>query len=87
MIVAEASFTGTIKMILMIIGVLVVLRFFGQLMNAKRNMEEEREMNRRQRDLDEEAWKKKKYFGKTRVLDKNSKSSGVVEDVNFEEID
>lgn len=87
MIVAEASITGAVKMILMIIGVLVVLRFVGQLMNAKKNMEEERELNRRQRALEEEARKKKKYFGRTRVLDKNSKNSGNVEDVHYEEVD
>lgn len=87
MVVAEASITGAFKMILMVIGALVILRFIGQLMNAKRNMEEERELNRHQRRMEEEARKTRKNFGKTRILGKKTGDSDSVEDVNFEEVD
>ncbi|MDB4516215.1 hypothetical protein N9089_01300 [Crocinitomicaceae bacterium] len=85
--VLESSITGAFKMILMIVGVLVLLRFLGQLMNAKRNLEEERKMNQRQRALEVEAQKKHKYFGKTRVLGKNQKDDNSIEDINFEEVE
>lgn len=85
--VAQASVTGVFRMILIIIGALVVLRFIGQLMNAKRNMEEERELNRRQRAFDEEARRKRKNLGKTNILKKGQRSGGHVEDVDFEEIE
>ena len=87
MIVAEASVTGAFKMILMIVGALVVLRFIGQLMIVKKNMEEERELNRQQRKMEAEARKTQKHFGKTRILGKNTGGSDSVEDVNFEEVD
>ncbi len=85
--VLESSITGAFKMILMIVGALVLLRFLGQLMNAKRNLEEERKMNQRQRALEVEAQKKRKYFGKTRVLGKNQKDENSIEDINFEEVE
>lgn len=85
--ILESSVTGAFRMILMIVGALVLLRFIGQLMNAKRNMEEERRLNQRQRTMDEEVRKKRKYFGKTRVIDKNQKDDNSIEDVNFEEVE
>lgn len=49
MIIAEASLTGVIRMVFIIIGVLVVLRFVGQLMLAKRNIAEEKELERQKK--------------------------------------
>jgi len=87
MIVAEASITGLFRTLAIIIAVIVVLRFFGQLMNAKRNMEEERQMNESQRSFDKEKKRKRVNLGKTQILGKNKKRSDDVEDVDFEEID
>lgn len=81
----EASITGVVRTILIIIGVLVVLRFIGQLMQAKKNMEEERALNERERKLRSEKERKRKNFGKTNLLRKDA--SVDAEDVDFKEID
>lgn len=80
----EASFTGLIRTLLIIVGVFVVLRFLGQLMNAKRNMEEERKMNEQARKLNKEKENKQKNLGKTSVLE--GKGPSDVEDVDYEEL-
>ena len=76
------SITGLFKMILIIIGAIVLLRFFGQFMNAKRNMEQERVLNERERKIKQEKERKQKNLGKTQVLSKNADG----EDVDFEEV-
>jgi hypothetical protein len=90
-VVVEASIPNAFRTILIIIGAIVLLRFLGQLMNAKRNMEEERRLNKQQRDLQEERNQKLKNFGKVNVFARNSKKTnnlkGNVEDVDFEEVD
>lgn len=84
--VVEASVTGLFRMLLIIIGVVVVLRFLGQLMNAKRNIHEEAQMNDRENRLKAEKLRKEKNLGKTKVIHKED--GGVAaEDVDFEEID
>ena len=81
----EASVTGLVRTLLIIIGVIVLLRFLGQLMNAKRNMEEERKLNAKQRHFNKEKERKNKHLGKTSILDKNQGSDNT-EDVDFEEM-
>ncbi len=89
--VAEASVPGIVRTVLIVIGAIVLLRFLGQLMIAKRNMEEERALNERQRNLEKERSEKLKKFGKISVLGaskkkaSNSNYSDVV-DVDYEEI-
>jgi hypothetical protein len=87
MTIAEASLTGAIRMILIIIGVLVVLRFVGQLMLAKRNLAEEKELDRQKKAQDVEAKRKKRNLGRTQILGKKQSSSDGIEDVDFEEVD
>jgi hypothetical protein len=82
----EASITGVFRTILIIIGALVVLRFLGQLMQAKRNMEAERELNRKLRQQEEDKLRTQKNFGRTQIIDTKSKL-GTVEDVDFEEVE
>lgn len=82
----EASITGVVRTILIIIGVLVILRFIGQLIQAKNNMEEERAMNERDRKLRSEKEQKRKNLGKTSIL-KRGNNNVQAEDVDFEEID
>lgn len=78
-------------MVLIILGAIVALRFIGQLMIAKRNMEEERKLNERQRQADKERSEKLKNFGKVNIMGGNksqqSQVKGDVQDVDFEEID
>ena len=83
----EASFTGLIRTVLIIIGVFVVVRFLGQMMNAKRNMAEQESMNDREEELRKAREKTARNLGKTTII-KNGKSvSEDIEDVDFEELD
>lgn len=89
--VVEASVPGIIRTVLIVIGAIVLLRFLGQLMIAKRNMEEERAMNERQRNLEKERSEKLKKFGKISILGGSKKkttesSYSEVVDVDYEEI-
>lgn len=79
------SITGVFKMILMIIGGLVLLRFVGQLIIAKRNMEEERRLNKEERKFQTERKEKLKTFGKTKIIKKSEVSSNI-QDVDYEEV-
>jgi len=90
--IREASVNGVLRTILMIIGVIVVLRFIGQLMIAKRNQEEVRKLKSAQNKFNTDMKKSKLNFGKTEILNKNkttsnaSSTSTTIEDVEFEEI-
>jgi len=90
-VVVEAGITNAFRTILIIIGAIVLLRFIGQLMNAKRNMEAEHRLNKQQREVQEERYQKMKNFGKVNVFSRNTKKTnkhkGNVEDVDFEEVD
>lgn len=79
-----ASATGLFRTILILIGLFVLLRFLGQLMNAKRNMEEERSMNERQRKFEAEKRWTSQNRGKTRII---RDAPGQIEDVDYEEVD
>lgn len=81
----EASVTGLVRTLLIIIGIIVLLRFLGQLMTAKRNMEEERKLNEQQRRFNQEKERKKANLGQTSIL-KKSPGPGDIEDVDFEEM-
>ena len=91
MVVVEASVAGFFRTILIIIGAIVALRFLGQLMIAKRNMEEERSMNERQRKFEQERSDKLKKFGKISILGSSKKKTSNtaytdVVDVDYEDI-
>ncbi len=89
--VVEAGITNVFRTILIIIGAIVLLRFIGQWMNAKRNMDVERRMSKQQREFQDERKQKLKNFGKVNVFSPNPKKTnkpkGNVEDVDFEEVD
>ena len=82
----EASFTGLVRTVLIIIGVFVLVRFIGQMMNAKRNVAEQEEMKSRDQALKQERNRVAKNLGKTNVV-KKGQGSQDIEDVDFEEID
>lgn len=90
--VVEASITGLFRTILIIIGAIFVLRFLGQLMQAKRNLEVEKALAKKQNDLAKERNQKLRNFGKTTLISKKSKSRKAnleesdIEDAEFEEI-
>lgn len=82
----EASFTGLIRTILIVIGVIVLLRFLGQMMNARRNMAEQEAMKQQAQKLQAERNMKAKNLGKTRIIGNGKTASGDIEDVDFIEI-
>ena len=89
--VVEASVSGLLRTVLLIIGAIVALRFIGQLMNAKRNIDEERRLNAERDAFEKELRRTKADIGKTSIL-KNFDSPSQktarpnVEDVEYEEI-
>lgn len=83
----EASFTGLIRTVLILIGVFVIVRFIGQLMNAKRNMAEQADMKNREEKMKKAKEHTARNLGKTTILRKGRNAPGDIEDVDFEEID
>lgn len=81
--IVEASITGLFRTLLILIGVFVLLRFLGQLMNAKRNMDEERKLAMKDRKFQKEKERKKVQLGKTSIIKKAPQSA---EDVDYEEV-
>jgi hypothetical protein len=77
---------GVIRMILLIIGALVVLRFLGQLMNAKRNIEEEKQIKASQDAINKARKHVEKNKGKIRIIPKSKRENTPFEDVDFEEV-
>jgi hypothetical protein len=87
--VVTASITGLFKTTLIILGAFVLLRFLGQVMMAKRNMEEERRFNRNKRNFEEERAQKLRNFGKVTISFSSSRKRNQqadAEDKEFEEI-
>ena len=87
--VVTASITGLFKTTLIILGAFVLLRFLGQVMMAKRNMEEERRFNRNKRNFEEERAQKLRNFGKVTISFSSSRKrnhQADAEDKEFEEI-
>jgi hypothetical protein len=82
--VIEASISGLFKTALMILGALILLRFLGRVMIAKRNLDEERANLAREKEFVRERNEKLKNFGKVSVS--KSTPKGDVQDVDYEEI-
>ena len=90
--IVEASITGIFRTVLILLGAFVLLRFIGQLMIAKRNMEEERNLNKHRNSVEKERSEKLKNFGRINIT-KSKKTSSTsrsnsndVEDVDYEEL-
>lgn len=77
------SVSGLFKTILYIIGALVLLRFIGQLLIAKRNINEQNALKEQQSRLDKERRFVEQNKGKVSIS-KNKNSSAV--DVDYEEV-
>lgn len=82
--IAEASISGLFKTILIILGALVLLRFLGRVMIAKRSLDQERADLAREKEFVRERNQKLKDFGKVSVT--KSKPKGEVQDVDYEEV-
>lgn len=77
------SISGLFKTILIIIGAFIALRFIGQLMNAKRNMNEEQALKDRLAREEKERQFVEKNQGKIHIT---KGASNRTEDVDFEEV-
>lgn len=71
------------RTILIIIGVLVIVRFIGKLMNAKRNLGEQERHNRQREAYQREKEETQKNLGKVTIL----RGRKEAEDVDYEEVD
>ena len=82
--VVTASISGVLKTILMLLGAMVVLKYLGQLMVAKRNIAEQS----RFREEQDKIQKQKSHFeqnkGKISIVRNVNLSN--VKDVDYEEI-
>lgn len=83
--VVQASITGLVRMILIIIGVIVVLRFLGQLMTARRRMAEQKAHEKRKREFEQTRKHIEKNKGRVQIIGKD-RSSGHTEYVDYEEV-
>lgn len=88
--IVEASVPGVLRTVLLIIGTFVAIRFIGQLMIAKRNIEEERRLNAERDKFENDLKKTKANLGKTSILNNPTSSqkftSTNAEDIDYEEI-
>ena len=77
---------GLIRTILLIIGAVVAVRFIGQLMVAKRNLDAERRIKAEQDRIEKEKRRVEKNKGKTTLVTNQKNTSGPFEDVDYEEV-
>lgn len=80
------SITGLVRTLLILIGAFVLLRFIGQVLRARRDMEAEKERQAQERHFELERKEKQRNLGKTSILNKPN-SNSTIQDVDFEEIE
>lgn len=71
------------RTVLIIIGVLVILRFVGKLMNAKRNISDQEKYNSAKEAYEREKKETQQNIGKVSIL----RGRKEAEDVDYEEVD
>jgi hypothetical protein len=82
--VVTASISGVLKTILMLLGAMVVLKYLGQLMIAKRNIAEQSRFREEQDKIQKQKAHFERNKGKISIL--RNVTPGNVKDVDFEEI-
>jgi hypothetical protein len=80
------AITTVFRTVLIILGVFVVLRVIGQMMIAKRNLEEEKNLIKKQREQEQMAAEAKRNLGKTTISHIDKKSADNAEYTDFEEV-
>ena len=83
--VVEASVAGVFRTLLILIGLFMVLRFFGRLASAKRNQDELDALNEEKRKFNAEKERVSNNLGKTKISNEPPKNRDI-EDVDFEEV-
>lgn len=79
------SITGLFRTALMLIGAFVLLRFFGQLMQSRRDAEIERREDAAKKMFEKEKAEKQRNLGKTKIVNSNQTTANT-QDVDFEEV-
>jgi hypothetical protein len=82
--VVTASVSGVFKTILMLLGAMVVLKYLGQLLVAKRNIAEQNKFREEQDKIHKQKAHFERNKGKISIL-RNVKPDNV-KDVDYEEI-
>lgn len=82
--VVTASVSGVLKTVLMLLGAMVVLKYLGQLMVAKRNIAEQNKFREEQDRIQKQKANFERNKGKISIL-RNVHPSNV-KDVDYEEI-
>lgn len=77
------SVTGLFKTLLIIVGIMVILRFVGKVMNGKRNYTAQQKHTKEKEAFDKAKEASKRNIGKVSV----KKGNIPAEDVDFEEVD
>jgi hypothetical protein len=77
----------SIKNLIFILGIILLMRFIGKMMSARRNINEQTKHKQSQADVSIEKEKAKRNFGRTSVekIDEQSKNDSNFTD--FEEVD
>lgn len=81
------SVTGVFKTILILVGVFVLMRFIGNLMVAKRNIDEHEKLRKQQRESEELVDHSRKNFGKTSISKLENSKNNSSDYVDFEEVE
>jgi hypothetical protein len=82
--VVTASVSGVLKTILMLLGAMVVLKYLGQLMVAKRNIAEQNKFREEQDKIQKQKAHFERNKGKISIL--RNVSPNNVKDVDYEEV-
>lgn len=77
------SIPGLFRTVLIIIAVVVIIRFLGRLMVAKRNLEEDRRFNNEREAKERKRKESEKNYGKTHISNRGYDDA---EDVEYEEV-
>lgn len=77
---------GVIRTILIIIGVSVIFRFIGQVINGRRNQADEQAMKARQDAINKQKLYVEKNEGKVNIVSKQAPPTTPFEDVDYEEV-
>lgn len=82
----EASFTGVVRTVLIVIGVIVVLRFINQLLTAKRSQAEAADFESKRQRFEKAKKEVEKNKGKVRILGKKEHFRDEGDYVDYEEV-
>ncbi len=85
----EASATGLFRMLLILIGVFVILRFLGQVFVAKNNLSRQQQMKQKEDAMAKEKERARQNEGRIKIMreKQSSKSNDGIVDVDYEDVE